>query len=333
MARTRTQVPLCPGVIGLDTNAVPIPDFQLFSRGRIPGFEECESTVEYTVGEVRGLDGREKGMDVRDDRVVYKKSLGFLGDLKCEFTVGSGLSTLRVNDTYHRLGRASIDTVPSVGKLLEDIVTLQLLANEHAILHCAGLQHDDGVAVLIGVANTGKTTTTIELVRRGDAKYVAEDIAITDGDRLYTCPYALSAIDETLVDGEVDSVYRWLAHKVPLLDRVYTGSFDSIYDVLEPHQIQCSGPVTDVFFLTPDPSREPATDPSKTVRLSNRAEFTYSTSHVLLGAQYLGYDVDVHDAMETEERLLDDLVSGAEVTRLHGGPAQLFDEVRRSIEP
>lgn len=331
MKSKRTRVPLCPGVIELSTNAAPIPDFQLFSRDGRRAFEACPLKVAYTVGPVEGLQSREKGLEVLDERVVYKKSLGFLGDLKCSFSIGPETSELRVNRTYHRLGRASIDTVPSVGKLLEDVISLQLLMNGYAMVHCAGLAHERGVAVLIGLANTGKTTTALRIVQNGGAKYVAEDIAITDGEQLYCCPYALSAVDDDLVDAEGDPVNQWLGGKIPLLDRVYSGSVHSIYDVLDRDEIRYSGDVTDVFVLSRGKGRTTAVDPSRMIRLSNRAEFTYSTSHVLLGAQYLGYGIDVHDAMETEERLLDDLVSGSDVSQFRGDPARLFDEVVQSI--
>lgn len=331
MENTRTRVALCPGVLELRTNVVQIPDFQLFSIDTGGAFEECAMKVAYTVGPVDGLHTREKGIEVRDDRIAYKKSLGIVGDLKCAIRIGHEMSELRVNRTYHRLGRASIDTVPSVGKLLEDVISLQLLMNGYAMIHCAGLAHGNGVAVLIGLANTGKTTTALTIVKNGGAKYVAEDIAITDGEGLYCCPYALSAVDEDLVDADGDPVYQWFADKIPLLDRVYSGSVRSIYDILDRTEIRYSGEVTDVFILSRGKGRRPSTDPSRMIQLSNRAEFTYSTSHVLLGAQYLGYGIDVHEAMKTEERLIDDLVTNSDVSQFRGDPATLFDEVVQSI--
>lgn len=335
MSNTSTIIPLCPGILKLRTNVSAIPDFQLATElTGVDTSEESPLTVEYVVDRVTELRSVEKGIQLEGDSIVYKKSLGLLGDLKCKIDIDEATSRVTVNKRYHQLGRASIDTVPSVGKLLEDVISMQLLMNDYTLLHCGGVQRGDETFVLIGLANTGKTTTTLRLViNEPGMKYVAEDIAITDGDTLYSCPYALSAIDSPLLNSRENAVYHWIARKIPLLDRLYVQPLRSIHDVLASWQVAESGDITDILLLSRGGQRSGIADASRMLRLSNRAEFTYPTNQILLSAQYLGYEIDIHEAIETERAILHDLTRDASVAHLHGSPAELFTAVREHILP
>lgn len=315
MAPQPTRYPLCPGVLDLHTDAVPIPDFQLGPRADVDlDLPASPLTVEYGVGDLDGFDGSEKGIWLHGDAIRYHKPLGLFGGLQCEISIGPRRSRLTVNRTYHRLGRRSIGTVPSVGELLRDIVSIQLLMNGYALLYCGAVANGDEASVIVGLTNAGKTTAVLDLVRRGRATYVAEDIAVTDGERVYCCPFVVSPVDADFLDVEANSPATRIAKQVPLLDTVSVHSIDSIFDLLAPDQITLSGQITRLNLLAPEGSRGDGRDPARMVALANRGEFTYATNQILQGAAYLGYGIDVDEAMETERDVIRSVVRNGEPT-------------------
>lgn len=324
-----TEYPLCPGILNLQTNAIPIPDFQLGpATACSASAPESELTVEYVVGETDRVRGTDKGIEVRENRILYHKGLGMFGDLQCVISLNSQTSRLKVNKTYHRLGRKSISTVPSVGRLLEDIVSIQLLRNGYALLYCGGVAHGDTATLLIGLTNTGKTTTVLNLVQNRDAKYISEDIAITDGRNLYCCPFTVSPVDADFTPSRRTSAHTWVAENIPLLDSTTLRSIDSIYDILGEDRVEQSGTISQICFLFRSNGSRSEADDAQRILLTNRGEFTYMTNQVLLGAQYLGYDIDIEAAMETERNILNDLVGDCNVYSVSGNQEDMYRSVK-----
>lgn len=334
MARQRSTVALCPGIVNLRTSETSIPDFQLGpgkDAPREPG--PAEVTVTYEVDSVAGVSDIDKGIRVRGDEIIYRKGLGVFGDLRCRIRFDSDGAKLTVNRTYHRLGRRSVSSVPSVGRLLEDIISVQLLRNGYAILYCGGISFDGVGSVLVGLTNTGKTTTVLKLVDEEGADYVAEDIAITDGTELYCCPYAISPVDFESFDGRSTAVSRWVARNVPLLDSTGVESVDSVYDILDRDQIQESTTISQLFVLSPEDSPNSRLDPARSMLLANRGEFSYLTNQILLGAEFLGYGLDVAEACERERQIFETVAANSTVRHLSGDNERLYEGVRRKSRP
>lgn len=326
------EYPLCPGILNLKTNALPIPDFQLGpGAGGSPSAPESELTVEYVVGETGRVRDTDKGIEIRENRILYQKSLGMFGDFRCEISLTPRTSRLKVNKTYHRLGRKTISTVPSVGRLLEDIVSIQLLQNGYALLYCGGVAHGDTATLLVGLSNTGKTTTVLNLVQNGLAKYISEDIAITDGSTIYCCPFTVSPVDADVASSRRTSVLTWIAENIPILDCTTLRSIDSIYDILEEDQVEHSGSISQICFLFRSNGYPSETDDGQRIVLANRGEFTYMTNQLLLGAQYLGYDLDIEAAMETERKVLAELVQDSDLYLVSGDQDDLYRSVKEKI--
>lgn len=334
MGAQLTPYPLCPGVLELRTTATPIPDFQLGpQRGAGARSMEAELTVEYRVGDVGEAGSSDKGILVDDESLVYHKSLGIFGDFRCEISLGPTVARLTVNPTYHRLGRRSIGTVPSVGDLLEDVVTVHLLRNGYALLYCGGISHEGEVSVFFGPSNTGKTTTVLKLVTQEAAGYVSEDIAITDGSTLYCCPFAISPVDDVFLNTDLTRFQTWLARNIPLLDTVSVQSVNSIFELLEGDQIALSGEISQVCLLSHAERSTVETDVAKLLLLMNRGEFTYTTNQILLGGQYLGYDIDIESAMEAEKDIMRNITQNNSTHRFTGGYERLYEDVKRTIFP
>lgn len=329
MASVRTKVPLCHDILGLSTTTVPIPDFQLLNdiEDDVSGFEDCELKVKYTVEEIDNSSILEKGLKIDHDHITYKKSIGIFGDLECVVYIGENTLELKVNKKYHQLGRMSIDSVPSVGSLLEDLISVFLLSNGYALLYCAGFTHNGSTSVLIGVANTGKTTTTLEIIKNYGARYISEDIAITDGSNLYCCPYALSHIDQELIQTNNSHYLEKVSTLIPLIDRVRSRPVNSVYDILDDDQINHIGEVDNICILSRGGKRVQNVDPAQMIAVSNRSEFRYSTNQLLLSAQYLGYELDLDAAMQTEMEILRKLTSKNNIFYFYGKPDELSEQV------
>lgn len=324
--------PLCPGILDLQTDTIPIPDFQLGpATESTTSSSTSELTVEYAVSETDRIRDTDKGIEVRESNILYHKSLGMIGDLQCIITLGQQRSTLKVNKTYHRLGKKSISTVPSVGRLLEDIISVQLLQNGYALLYCGAVAHDDTATLLIGLTNSGKTTTVLNLVQNGDGEYISEDIAITDGRTIYCCPFTVSPVDADFTPSRRTFAHSWIAENIPLVDSTTLQSIDSIYDILGKDRVEQSGTVSQICFLSRSNGYRAAVGDGQRILLANRGEFTYMTNQVLLGAQYLGYDIDIDAATETERKILNGLVRDCNVYFVSGNQEELYRSVSKKV--
>lgn len=331
MPCNRRAIPICPGVLELNTNRTSIPDFQLASGTEDSrSSDPCEMSVTYTVGDIPGMDHVEKGIQLKNGDVFYKKSIGAFGDLRCKIDIGDESSALTVNETYHRFGRASIDSVPSVGKLLEDVISLQLLTNGYMLLYCSAFNYGGETTVLIGLSNTGKTTVTFDIIKNNGAKYLSDDIAITDGENLYCCPYALSSIDSEVSNADGSRFYEWAAESIPMFDRLYSQPVESIYDILSEDRVCESDDVSRLFILSRWGGSIENLDASRQIRLANKSEFRYSTNQILLSAQYLGHGIDIDRAVETERDIINNLISDVETHRFGGEIGKISEYIKRN---
>lgn len=332
MGSQLASFPLCPGVLELETTATPIPDFQLGPQ-RDAGVESTEAklTVEYHVGDVERAEDSDKVITVDDGSLIYQKSLGIFGEFRCEISLEPTGARLIVNSTYHKLGRRSIGTVPSVGELLEDIIAVLLLRNGYTLLYCGGFRHEDEVSVLIGPTNSGKTTSVLQLVTQEDAEYIAEDIAITDGSTLYCCPFAISPIDEEFLTTDPNRFQTWVAKNIPLLDSVSVQSLNSVFEFIEHDQITLSDEISRVYLLSRVERSTVDSDAAQSLLLMNRAEFTYLTNQILLAGQYLGFDIDIDAAMETEKEIMRDITQNNPIHRFTGGYERLYEALKRTV--
>ncbi|MFQ6020248.1 MAG: hypothetical protein ACE5KW_05785, partial [Dehalococcoidia bacterium] len=125
------------------------------------------------------------------DDVHY--SVPLLGPLRAQLRL-QGLRDrpqLGVNRAYHRLVRLRLGNVQPVGKHLTDVVAVKLLEHGYALAHAAALAFRGQGILLVAPPKTGKSLASLQALDRGFS-FLAEDVAITDGERVYGLPLTSS---------------------------------------------------------------------------------------------------------------------------------------------
>lgn len=90
---------------------------------------------------------------------------------------------------YFKLGY-KIMNMHSVDYVLSDFVTCLLIKNGLVPLYCSAVKLSNGRSVAIfAPPNSGKTRSALKLCDDYGARFISEDIAITDGDNVFAVPW------------------------------------------------------------------------------------------------------------------------------------------------
>ena len=124
------------------------------------------------------------------DELFYRRT--FLGkrDLWLRLSgLLSGEIELQVNPEYAKYVTHRFMNLHSPGYILTDVVAWALLRHGYAPVHCAGFRGSEGTVLVLAPPNTGKTLTTMMACMDMGAGFLAEDVAITDGETLFGVPW------------------------------------------------------------------------------------------------------------------------------------------------
>lgn len=327
---SKYEIEVIPKLVGLKTNVKLIPHFPLVAT--IPETSSdinARINAEYLVKKIPNFSkGKVKAKSyqkIEDNTIYFECPVGFGLVAKLLLKNEKNRFQIIVNSLYHKIGRASIDKLYSPGWHLLDMIQYKLLEKDYTLLHSASFFYGDTGILLIGLSNTGKTSTTLSFVEQG-GKFVAEDMSVTNGRKIFSCPYTLSYINIDLKKLNIikrisNSIYRKMCSVFPVLDHFLKGPIKSIYDVVDSEKVCLEGKVDYIFILSRGRKFIQAIEPDKAcsyILASNRMEFPYHNDPLLLAAQFLDSGINVFEAMEKEVDLINSLVNNAELYYLSG---------------
>lgn len=216
-----------------------------------------------------------------------------------------------VDNNYFKYIRYRFMNVHSLGYILTDIVSGLLLMNGYATLHCSSVSIADKALVIFAPPSTGKTLTALRLCEYTGAKFISEDIAITDGDVIYSVPWTstyrcYNHCKETKTDRFVDALKK----KVPLLQLVPPKKRKSIHAYLNEDFLVDSAEITDAILLGKGVHGVIRTDKGflDNILNLNKYELNYHRSPTMLVMNYFNPDFSVDQMYEAEKLILGKLV-------------------------
>lgn len=127
----------------------------------------------------------------QQNRMIYRnKNIPFMkAKMSIDFTVPKK-PIIKYNDHYSFWSNLrGTCAFYRVDQILEHVTTLSLFMNGYIPLHCASVSIGDKIILIIAPSNTGKTLTSYLLQKEYGANFMCEDIAITDGEHIYACPF------------------------------------------------------------------------------------------------------------------------------------------------
>lgn len=216
-----------------------------------------------------------------------------------------------IDSNYFKYVRYRFMNVHSLGYILTDLISGLLLMNGYATLHCSSVSIGDKALVIFAPPSTGKTLTALRLCEYPNAKYIAEDIAITDGDVIYSVPWTstfrcYNHSKETKSDRFVDTLRK----KVPVFQLAPQKKRKSIYAYLNEDFLVDSAEITDTILLGKgelDVTRSDHGFLEKILNL-NKYELNYYRSPSMLVMNYYNSDFSMDQMYEAEKLILGKLV-------------------------
>ena len=329
MSDQRYKTDIVPGLVLLESNVEKIPHCPIVSASSLeeqPRYShDYEFKMEYNV---RDIEFRDRGYKdkifekVDDSSIYFERPVGFGRLVKMLVEFDQTQVRITVNRLYHEIGRITIDQLMSPGDHFMDLLNFLLLSNEHMLVHSAGFEYQGEGVLLIGLSNTGKTTTTLRFVNEFSSNYIAEDICVAGNGKIYSCPYSLSPINPNFTDSQRHEIYQKIHSIFPLIDHIYSGPIDSIEEVIGGGNIISEADLEHIFVLSNGDEATENIRPEQAEKLifsSNRAEFTHSANQLLWAASYLGV-IDLYDMDLKERNVLSDLVAGTDQEKVQGDP-------------
>lgn len=101
---------------------------------------------------------------------------------------------LMVGKNYYRHIRHRFMNLHSIESIISDIVCGLLLINGYATIYCSvvNLENTKQGILLFGAPNTGKTLTCMQMCEIYGARFMSEDVALTDGLNVWSIPWTNS---------------------------------------------------------------------------------------------------------------------------------------------
>ncbi|NKI36177.1 hypothetical protein HFP89_13480 [Wenzhouxiangella sp. XN79A] len=282
-------------------------------------------TIEFSVDSSLQITDRRQGKAFKiidSDLVGMEVPLGRFANVTCAVSLTSEPPLLRVNRFLFRAGRMTLGNVHSVGWLLRDLCNVHLLNNGFALLHGAALATRSRSIALIGLSNTGKTTTVKKLVSTGQAQTFGDDLFVTDGRTAIACPHTIMNIAPSEFSKHRDRAMQGARRSIPFYE--YIGPTTKVTwskhlgpdSIAEPTEID-----TIIFLRRSNVSSIQALDNDaafEMLRSSNAAEFTFSCNSLFRAHDFLTRTSGTAMAVRNENRILKSLCQRSETILVDG---------------
>lgn len=248
------------------------------------------------------------------NKIYYERE--FLLGSKLRYSVEiieNNTININVNKNYYKFIKYKFMNLHSLGYILTDLVSGLLLCNGYATLHCSAVKINERTLVMFAPPSTGKTITAIRLCERNNAKFLSEDIALTDGEYIYSAPWTstfrfYNHKKETRVDKTVDFIRR----KIPLLQLISLRRKKSMDTYLGKESFINFSKTTDIIVLGKGPKQINDNNDNvfNNIINLNKYEFNYHKSPTMLALSYYNLELSADAMYSQEKKLLKKLLDG-----------------------
>lgn len=264
--------------------------------------------------------------------IYYSHSLGwklranFM--LRCEKYSDKCRIKMIVNTLYHKLIRTPIGNILPPGSHLNNVLCIALLENSLAPLHASAFSYKGEGTVIFAPSDTGKTSCVLHATINRGCKFLSEDIAVTNGDEIYSCPFTFSS-NKYINNKNFFCILQKISDAIPIVRNYF--NFWPIIRVTMPSivgekNIEPKAKIKRILVLKrgmKNKSRRLGEAEAIDCILNlNRSEFPYSD--LLLHALHYFGKVNLFELMNREKNIIANMVSNAEEILLLEGNREFF---------
>ena len=194
----------CQGLLGVKTD---LQEFKWVYGSAAPAasaeaYENClvrfdvRFMPEKNLSEMTGCDDRFQAFawEEKTETLYYRRNL--LPGLRVGYnlSISGNVVNVQVGTLYSKLVRNRVMNLHGVYYLLADVANMMLMRNGYLTLYASAVTDRTGSCGMVFFAppNTGKTLTATKLCTECGCRLVGEDVVITDGKKIYGCPWTSS---------------------------------------------------------------------------------------------------------------------------------------------
>lgn len=251
-----------------------------------------------------------------ENKIYYTRNLAMKEKLRIKAeNLLSDEPKITVNKNYYKLITHRVMNLHSIGYILTDLAGVLLLRKGFAPIHCSAFKKNNSTVAIFAPPNTGKTLSSMMACMEHQAKFIAEDLAITDGKRIYSVPWTSSFRFYSNMEQSKGAKLRSKAKKMfPPLEYVSLTKATPVTRYVDSSEILEMEEVTHIAVLEKGESEIiPQTEHEAVRKLINfnRNAFHYLKSPLLTAYEFFNSELNIDQAAANEREILNMLVKNS----------------------
>jgi hypothetical protein len=254
-----------------------------------------------------------------ENKIYYTRNLAMKEKMRIKAeNLLSDEPKITVNRNYYKLITHRIMNLHSIGYILTDLAGVLLLRKGFAPIHCSAFKKDNSTVAVFAPPGTGKTLSSMMACMEHQAKFIAEDLAITDGKKIYSVPWTSSFRFYSNLEQGKGAKLKSKARKVfPPLEYVSFTKATPVTRYVDSNEILDAEEVTHVAVLEKGESEVAIQSEQEALRKLlnfNRNAFHYLKSPLLTAYGFFNPELDIEEAASSEKEILKLLVKNSNKT-------------------
>jgi len=251
------------------------------------------------------------GANQNENKIYYERDFFGSSKLRYSIEINENYIHVIVGKNYMKYIKHRIMNLHSISYILTDIVAGLLLKNGIATIHCSAVNTDDQSIIFFAPPNTGKTLTSIQLCKNDNFNFIAEDFALTDGEKVWSVPWTSTfRYYDDINESKLDTLINKLTSYIPVLEFISFGKNKSIDKYLGKERIKHLSKATDLVVLergkhSVDYNKR---DGFRKIVNLNRYEFNYHKSPSTVVINYFNPEFSLEKMYEKEKEIINNLI-------------------------
>ncbi len=221
------------------------------------------------------------------------------------------------NSRYLKHIRWRFNNLHSPGYILTDMVCALLLMRNLCAIHCSAFSIGSATVAIIAPPDTGKTLATMRAIFDHQASFISEDLAITDGENIFACPWTSTfRYYDELSMSRLMALRMKLIKLIPVVEIMpFPGTRKTIDTYIGQDRIVEQSKITHVAILARREGGVKIIDKNAALEMVsnlNRYEFFYRKSPMLTAYSYFNPEFNSEALVKKEQEILSSLVNRSE---------------------
>ena len=253
------------------------------------------------------------------DKIYYTRNYAGKGRMRIR---AEGFLTdepkITVNRAYYKLIIHRMMNLHSIPYIMTDLATLLLLKKGYAPIHCSAFKKNESTLTVFAPSNTGKTLSCMTACMDYGAEFIAEDLAITDGEKIYSVPWTNTFRNHSAND-DTERARHSNVIKALVSISGYLNKKDAKQGALTEYVTDTSlsnkNTVTHIAILERGDNLVRETTEVESLQKImnlNRYVFNYLRSPLLTAYEFFNPELKIDQALANEREILTQLIRGSD---------------------